>query len=82
VLLAAAVAGAALAGGALALAHHLGASDDRGPSTRTATPAAQARPAAGPARYACPMHPDVTTDHPGRCPSCGMQLVRTGDAAP
>ncbi|MEJ2514032.1 MAG: efflux RND transporter periplasmic adaptor subunit [Gammaproteobacteria bacterium] len=26
--------------------------------------------------YVCPMHPDVTSDEPGRCPICGMDLVR------
>ena len=25
--------------------------------------------------YTCPMHPDVKSDSPGRCPKCGMQLV-------
>lgn len=25
--------------------------------------------------YQCPMHPDVTSDKPGRCPICGMDLV-------
>ena len=25
--------------------------------------------------YTCPMHPDVTSDHPGECPKCGMTLV-------
>ena len=24
--------------------------------------------------YVCPMHPEVTADAPGRCPSCGMNL--------
>jgi uncharacterized membrane protein YraQ (UPF0718 family) len=28
------------------------------------------------ATYACPMHPEVTSDHPGRCPKCGMPLER------
>ena len=26
--------------------------------------------------YACPMHPEVTSDSPGRCPKCGMTLVK------
>jgi transcription initiation factor IIE alpha subunit len=25
--------------------------------------------------YTCPMHPDVTSDKPGKCPKCGMDLV-------
>jgi len=25
--------------------------------------------------YTCPMHTDVTSDSPGRCPKCGMTLV-------
>jgi len=25
--------------------------------------------------YTCGMHPDVTSDKPGRCPKCGMALV-------
>ncbi len=25
--------------------------------------------------YACPMHPDVTSDKAGKCPKCGMNLV-------
>jgi uncharacterized membrane protein YraQ (UPF0718 family) len=28
------------------------------------------------ATYACPMHPEVTSDHRGRCPKCGMPLER------
>lgn len=26
--------------------------------------------------YACPMHPDVTSDKPGKCSKCGMDLVK------
>lgn len=39
--------------------------------------------------YTCPMHPDVTSPEPGRCPKCGMNLVlrepaekKPGEAAP
>jgi YHS domain-containing protein len=26
--------------------------------------------------YTCPMHPDVLSDKPGKCPKCGMDLVK------
>jgi FtsP/CotA-like multicopper oxidase with cupredoxin domain len=32
---------------------------------------------AGPVTYTCPMHPEVTSDEPGRCPKCGMKLLAT-----
>lgn len=31
-------------------------------------------PAAKKTVYKCPMHPDVTSDKPGKCPKCGMNL--------
>jgi FtsP/CotA-like multicopper oxidase with cupredoxin domain len=34
-------------------------------------------PGEGPILYACPMHPEVTGDEPGRCPQCGMKLLAT-----
>jgi FtsP/CotA-like multicopper oxidase with cupredoxin domain len=27
--------------------------------------------------YTCPMHPEVLSDEPGRCPNCGMKLMAT-----
>lgn len=35
----------------------------------------------GPVRYACPMHPEVSRQEPGRCPQCGMKLLVTALAA-
>jgi FtsP/CotA-like multicopper oxidase with cupredoxin domain len=31
--------------------------------------------ATGSVVYVCPMHPEVTSDQPGRCPKCGMKLL-------
>ena len=35
----------------------------------------------GPVVYACPMHPEVVSEEPGKCPECGMKLLATGGAA-
>jgi FtsP/CotA-like multicopper oxidase with cupredoxin domain len=35
-------------------------------------------PEGGAATYECPMHPEVTSDAPDRCPKCGMRLVPAG----
>ena len=30
-------------------------------------------------QYVCPMHPHITSDKPGKCPICGMDLVSADD---
>jgi FtsP/CotA-like multicopper oxidase with cupredoxin domain len=30
---------------------------------------------AGLVTYACPMHPEISSEEPGRCPKCGMKLL-------
>lgn len=49
-----------------------------GPSSAaapTATEPAASQPSAS-KPYVCPMHEDVTSDKPGKCPKCKMNLVR------
>jgi len=31
-------------------------------------------------QYTCTMHPEVVMDKPGKCPKCGMTLVKKTDA--
>jgi membrane fusion protein, copper/silver efflux system len=43
-----------------------------------ASPLSLDSPATAPmavAMYVCPMHASVVSDHPGKCPICGMALV-------
>ena len=40
-----------------------------------------ATPSAKKPLYQCPMHPAITSDHPGDCPICGMKLVLVASAA-
>jgi hypothetical protein len=48
------------------------AGGDRKPDTPSPEPAKAAL-------YACPMHPEVTSTDPGRCPKCGMVLQPVRD---
>lgn len=42
--------------------------------------AVQAKPEAGEA-WTCPMHPEVVRNGPGKCPICGMNLVKKGKSS-
>src|SRR5260221_14108701 len=46
--------------------------------TATATTFAQTSPRLkqDSTKYTCPMHPEVISDKPGKCPKCGMDLVK------
>jgi FtsP/CotA-like multicopper oxidase with cupredoxin domain len=37
-------------------------------------------PPGGAVAYTCPMHPEVVSDEPGKCPKCGMKLLATAVA--
>ena len=54
------------------------------PATETSTTAAHAHDHAAPMAdtYTCPMHPQVVKNAPGKCPICGMNLVKKEGAAP
>lgn len=71
------VPGLLIGGGSVWLALH-------GHAHAPASATVAASPAPGAAKkkplYQCPMHPSVTSDHPGDCPICGMKLVEV--AAP
>lgn len=46
----------------------------REPGAPSAAPAPPSAPAPEAAHYTCPMHPEVLSPTPGRCPKCGMPL--------
>jgi RND family efflux transporter MFP subunit len=65
-------------------AQHETAPPSQAPHTarRSAPANDNAKSAAHDAEYTCPMHPEVKSSVPGKCPKCGMDLVRSapGDA--
>lgn len=58
-----------------------GGHTERSGASRSDTPAATGATQGQPTRsaevaYTCPMHPEVIRSSPGKCPTCGMDLVR------
>ena len=49
--------------------------ESAGMFAQTANAPASATPTESPVEFVCPMHPDVRSLQPGRCPRCGMELV-------
>ena len=45
-------------------------------SDSTAKPAGNPGPGVAAETYTCTMHPEVITNEPGKCPKCGMDLVK------
>ena len=45
---------------------------------QSAARAKEAKPTAG--QYSCPMHPEVVSAQPGKCPKCGMALTAASES--
>jgi Cu(I)/Ag(I) efflux system membrane fusion protein len=55
--------------------HHESPTGEAAPtSERGATPAADHQAETG-QQWTCPMHPEITSEEPGQCPECNMNLV-------
>ncbi|HEX8908309.1 MAG TPA: efflux RND transporter periplasmic adaptor subunit, partial [Anaeromyxobacteraceae bacterium] len=71
------LAGLGLGGGATAVALRGRGGHDHEHAADGGKPQAEAKDL-----YVCPMHPTITSDHPGDCPICGMKLVKAAAPPP
>jgi hypothetical protein len=55
-----------------------GGGGERAGDTGMAPDPVMTEPAANEGTFECPMHARVRSDKPGRCPICGMKLVKKG----
>lgn len=83
IVLMAATAGMAVGGAAMWLAtvHPHGASATNAPVVAGAPNPTSATAGKKAPLYQCPMHPTITSDHPGNCPICGMKLVLVSESS-
>jgi len=52
-----------------------------GEANQNATEQTETRQEVAGVTYTCPMHPEVISNEPGKCPKCGMNLEKvTADA--
>ena len=72
-------AGAPAAGAPVTGAPVTGAPVTGAPAAGAPVPTAESAPPSG--AWTCPMHPEIVSDGPGSCPSCGMALERRTVAA-
>ena len=63
---------------AAAAARGFAADPDAHPAPAERKPVEPPAVAHGPARWTCPMHPEIVRDGPGNCPICGMTLEPAG----
>lgn len=54
---------------------------EAGLPTSASAEALPGTPPAAPSLYVCPMHPQITSETPGSCPICGMDLVARSRSA-
>jgi len=60
-----------------------GADSGKGTMADSAHDAGMPPHEAQPGQYVCPMHPEIISDQPGKCPKCGMNLeLVPGEAQP